>query len=441
LYIGGQFNEYSYVTARFFLFIFLTFSIHQSFGDDKTLRTEDWIYEENIKTPIFYESTGDFNEMFNPPIVSLGQPFPLQLEFDDITKQTDRYYYRIIPCDRDWNVVNLNDSEFLREFINDYLITGYVMSFNTRVKYVHYIFQVPKVKLSGNYLVMVYRNGNPDDIVLTRRFLVYENRVGISANVRISVGVEERFTHQQVDFTISYGSYPYIFNPLQEVKVVVRQNNRWDNALTTLKPLYVKETEKMLDYNFFNLENNFPGGKEFRMFDCRKVRTNSINIEKTDFSPTDIDVYLMREKSRNGQSYTNYFDADGRFVVANNEVGGAYNDPDYVNVNFDLKLSEMPFGSVYLLGFFNDWKIDPKYKLQYDSESETYKAKILLKQGYYNYIYAVKGIKDIKSDELALEGSSYQTENIYEIIVYHKPIGSRSDLIVGYYSVKFNGNN
>ena len=407
---------------------------------DKTIKCEDWIYEENIKTPIFYEKTGEFDEMFNPPVVSLNQPFPLQLEFDDITTQTQSYYYRVIPCDRDWNPANLLDSEFLKEFINDYLITTYIMSFNTRTKYVHYKFQLPRVKLSGNYLVTVYKNGDPYDVVLSRRFIVYENKISISPNVRISMGVEERLTHQQVDFSISYGGYPYIFNPIQEVKVVLRQNNRWDNAITTLKPLYVKESDKILDYNFFELENNFAGGKEFRMFDCRKIRSNSINIDKIDITASDVDVYIMQERSREDRGYTFNFDANGRFVVANNEVGGAYGDPDYVNVHFDLKLKQMPFGNVYVLGYFNDWKADPKYMLQYNSDSESYKAKILLKMGYYNYIYAVKGAKDTKLDELALEGSSYQTENLYEIIVYHRPIGARSDMIIGYYSVKYNGN-
>jgi hypothetical protein len=402
---------------------------------------EDWIYEENIKTPIFYEKTGDFNEMFNPPIVSTTQQYALQLEFDDLTTETKNYYVKVIPCDKDWNQANLLDSEFLREFINDFLITGYIMSFNTRVKYVHYKFQVPKVKISGNYVVMVYRDGNVDDVVLTRRFLVFENKVAINANMRISMGVEERFTHQQVDFTIAYGGYPYIFNPVQEVKVVVRQNNRWDNAINDLKPLYVKENDRVLDYNFFNLENNFPGGKEFRMFDCRKTRSNSINIEKVDFTPESIDMYIMQEKSRNGLPYLFSFDANGRFVVANNEVGGAYGDPDYVNVHLDLKLTEMPFGKVYALGFFNDFKPSPAYELKYSSESESYKSNFMLKMGYYNYIYGVKNIKDNKVDFFALEGSSYLTENIYEIIVYHRPIGARNDMIIGYFIGKMNGNN
>lgn len=423
---------------HFILFFLIYFC---SFAYDKTIKYEDWTYEPSIKTTIFFENTGEFNEMFNPAVIHINQIFPLQLEFDDITTQTQSYYTKILPCDKDWNPVNLLDSEFLKEFINDFLITNYVMSFNTRIKFVHYKFQIPKVKISGNYLVMVYRNGDPNDIVLTRRFMVYENKISINPNVHISMGVEERLTHQQVDFTLNYNSYPYIFNPTQELKVVIRQNNRWDNAIVNLKPLYIKEAERILDYNYFNLENNFLGGKEFRMFDCRKVRSNSINIEKIDILPTEINVYLMQEKSRNFQQYTFNFDANGRFVVANNEVGGAYGDPDYVYVLFDLKLKEMPFGNVYILGHFNDWKIDNKYKLTYQSESDSYKAKVQLKMGYYNYMYAVVDSKNTKIDEVAIEGSSFQTENLYEIIVYHRPIGARNDIIIGYFSAKYNGNN
>lgn len=403
-----------------------------------TLIYEDEIYDSNIKTTLLYLKTGENNQMLNPAVSALNQIYPLYCEFDEISDKVGSFYYKIINCNMDWTPNNLIDSEFLRDFMNDQLITTYNLSFNTREKYVHYNFTLPKVKLSGNYLLVVYRNGNADEIVFSKRYIIYEDRISLNVEPKLSTGISERYTHQQIDFLLTYNDYPFIFNPKQEVKAIIRQNYRWDNLLD-LKPLYIKENERILDYRFFDLENNFPGGKEFRFFDTRKVYTNSMNIDHVDFSPTEVNVYLMREKERNTLNYLFNIDANGRFVIANNELGAVFQDPDYVNVNFDLKAS-LQFGDVYVLGAINNYKPNDKFKMSYDGTTESYKLKTKLKMGYYNYIYGVLNRKTGKFDEISIEGSSNLTENDYEVIIYHRPIGTRSDLVIGYYLLKYNGN-
>ncbi|MDX2195351.1 MAG: DUF5103 domain-containing protein [Cytophagales bacterium] len=414
-------------------FAFLYLQIHA-----KTIIYDDHIYEPEVQTIIFYLDKGEITNILNPPIAHLQQSYPLVLEFDHHSQSVSNFYYKVVHCNADWTPSVLMDSEYLKEFINDYLITQYQISFNTRAKYVHYKLTVPAVKISGNYLLMVYQNNNTEDVILTRRFVIFENRISINPDFRISQGIDERMTHQQIDFTISYKSYNEIFNLSTELQVVIRQNYRWDNAIYNLPPLYVKDNDKILDYHYFNLENNFPGGNEFRMFDTRRIRNNAINIEKIDFLPTGINVYIMQEKSRNYKAYSQMFDMNGRFVPYNNEAGGNFTDPDYTNVIFNLKTSEMPYGNIYVIGLFNNWRIDEKYMLKYDNETDSYKCSLFLKQGVYDYIYAVKSPKTPKSDEIALEGSHFQTENIYDIIVYHRPIGARSDFVIGYIMQKFN---
>lgn len=410
-----------------------------SFG--KTLRLEDFTYEETIKSIQLYQKTGEFDEQTTFPVVSVAQSNILQLDFDELKPASEYYYFKIIHCNADWTNSQLIESEYLDNFLNDNLITNYTLSFNTKVKYVHYSLKIPKVKISGNYVIAIYRGSDPTDLLLTRRYIAYNNAISIIPALKTSQSVEERFTHQQIDFGINYNGYPNLFIPQEEIKVVIRQNGRWDNAIFNLKPLYVRDGEKYMDYNFFDLENNFAGGNEFRQFDCRKIRTNGINIEYIDFKGPETNVYLMQEKSRNGRTYAFYFDVDGRFIIGNNEVGGNFTDPDYVNVHFDFKTEEMPSGSIYVVGGFNNFKIDSKYKLTYDANSESYVLKTLLKQGYYNYKYAVVGYSNYKRSDTELEGSFFQTENFYEIIVYHKPIGERSDFVIGYYLVKYNAQN
>jgi hypothetical protein len=91
----------------------------------------------------------------------------------------------------------------------------------------------------------------------------------------------------------------------------------------------------------------------------------------------------------------------------------------------------LPDGNVYIFGLLSDWRIDPAFKCVYNNEEKAYKAMVLLKQGFYNYAYVVhRGGNEI--DEKYFEGGYSQAQNVYDIIVYFRPIGARYDHVVGY---------
>jgi hypothetical protein len=73
--------------------------------------------------------------------------------------------------------------------------------------------------------------------------------------------------------------------------------------------------------------------------------------------------------------------------------------------------------------------------MHYVPESHSYEAFIQLKQGIYNYNYVTRDSEG-NVNETALEGTHSQTENVYEILVYHRPIGTRADALVGYSFIK-----
>ena len=401
------------------------------------VRFEDKIIDPSIHTVQLFPNLGRLNDQLLPAIISIDQERSLQLSFDQFSEQVQTYSVKIIHCNKDWTSSDLLEMEYLKDFMNEHVITQYHLSLNTRTHYVHYVTTIPAVKLPGNYVIKVFRNHNLKDVVLTKKFMVYAHKVMVKGNVNFSTGVLERFTHQQLDFTIDYSSYPFIFVPHEELSVVLRQNFRWDNAITNLKPLFIEPGQKKLSYNYFNLENNFSGGNEFRVFDLRRIRTSGINVGNIVIKPTSIDVFMAEEKSRHDVPYLFQFDEDGRFMVFNNEIGGNFTDPEYVHVHFDLKINEMPKSEIYLLGGFNDFVEDKKYLLKYNKDSKSYKLNLWLKQGYYNYIYGVKTGK-YKMDHTLLEGSHFQTQNRYDIIVYHRPPGGRADLIIGYFVINHN---
>jgi hypothetical protein len=78
--------------------------------------------------------------------------------------------------------------------------------------------------------------------------------------------------------------------------------------------------------------------------------------------------------------------------------------------------------------------------LTYDFNAQAYKGQLYLKQGYYNYWIVFVGDKSGVADETFVEGNHWDTENDYTILVYHHPISSRYDQLIGYKkinSIKF----
>lgn len=400
---------------------------------DEKLRTSDYIYEDNIRTVLLYPQANDLpnpvQANLQPAVLPIEQGSPLVLEFDELGEETHNYHAKLFHCNADWTISLLTDIQFLSEY-NDFLITNYQLSVNTKIPYTHYRMEVPKVKLPGNYVVMVHREGNVKDLVLTRRFMVYDNTVDLTAQVTLAAGVQERRTNHQIEFAINYRNYQ-ITNPRDEVKVVLRQNYRWDNAITTLKPQNVRINESRLEYNQFDLENNFKAGNEFRFFDMRSIRFLGMNMAKINQAPGQNQVILSTDKPRSGEAYSQVDDFNGGFVIDNYETHQGATEADYVQTFFTLKSPQVK-GEVYVNGKFNDWLLNEKNRMIYSPEAQEYKARILLKQGIYNYNYAVAQPGSDKRDETLLEGSFFNTENTYEIIAYFRPLGSRADLIIGY---------
>ena len=69
------------------------------------------------------------------------------------------------------------------------------------------------------------------------------------------------------------------------------------------------------------------------------------------------------------------------------------------------------------------------YQLHYDAEKDIYRGKVYLKQGFYNYKFAVK--RSGKEDYNSIGGNHYQTENNYTIIAYYRPVGELYDKVIG----------
>lgn len=395
-------------------------------SNPKVLRLSDYAYEPQIRT-IQLAAEGNPTE---PAVIQLGQN-NLQLLFDDLRSDRDNYYARILHCQYDWTRSDLQDLDYLTVY-NEFPINNSEFSVDTHIPYVHYWLTLPVVKLPGNYVVVVYRDGNKDDVVLSKRFIVYDNQVVFTNSGNMVGAGSIANINQQLNFTVNYGNIT-ILNPLTDVHVVIRQNARWDNMAMDLRPSFVREIEKELEYRFFDESKMFRGGNEFRFFDLRSMNNPGRNVGYVARDKKPYEVYIMKDKPRTSEAYSQYNDLDGTFIIENYD----YRDlafSNYAHVTFSLATPPID-GDVYVTGGLSYWNLGNENKMQYDTAQGLYQTRILLKQGWYDYQYLVKSGK---LPPYYFEGSHFETENYYEIFVYNKPFQPRADLLIGYLRLERN---
>jgi len=401
------------------------------FNEEITQKIEEIVIYTNctfnpkIKTILCHKT----EEELSLPIINLDSDETLLVSFDDLDADIKNYYFTIIHCNADWKESELMQNEYINGFTNK-PITDYEFSFNTMQGFTHYSFTFPtedvKPLLSGNYIFKVYEEEGSN--IFYKKFMVLDTKLNIEANVRRATLAEDRNTKHEIDFSIKHQNL-VVADPFSDVKVHIKQNNREDNAITDLTPLFVKNDELIYDYED---DNTFWGNNEFRHFDIKSLRYQSERIKSIDFDSTYNHVYLFNDKKRPFDRYSIDPDINGKFLIKSQEGWKSSIEADYAFVHFTLPVDNISYGEIFLLGGFSDWQLNDDFKMQYNADKKQYEASIYLKQGYYNYHYALKDSTTNRVDVSFIEGTHYQTRNDYYIYVYFRAVGDRHDSFVGF---------
>ena len=359
------------------------------------------------------------------PIIKLGEK--LILSFDDINADEKIYSYKIEHCDYYWQKSNLASTEYMTGFATD-RIRDYENSFNTLQYYTHYQLQIPnknnRIKKSGNYIISIIDDyGN---IVFTRRFIIYQQRVEVGVTAHRSREVTSINEKHSIQFIINHQNL-LLNNPNQEIKVDIYQNNDWNSVIKNLQPKYVRGAQLL--YNYVD-DISYWAGNEYLYFDTKEIRNATNNIFKTRLDNI-FNTFLYTNEARGEKPYSFYPDVNGNFVLRTIDTDDVSLEGDYSFIHFSLENNENLNGeNIYIYGNYNDWQITPENKMIYNNKTNLYEATLLLKQGFYNYTYVT--VNDLlQVNTHAIEGSFYQTENKYTVIVYYRKFGELYDQVIG----------
>lgn len=403
----------------------LPYGSSSSSSGPKSLQLVDRVYESNIQTVRLLRAENDPMSQLLPAVTQLGK-WNLILEFDDLHTERDNYYLRIIHCNQNWTKSGLIDLDYLPDY-NEFPINEFEFSLDTWKPYVHYWVQIPPVRLPGNYVAVVYRGSDKEDIIISKRFMVFEPRVTFVRDDKLVSSGTAAIRNQQINFTINYKNVELI-NPLETVNVTVRQNQRWDNLAQEVKPSFLRENIQELEYRFFDDASMFRGGNEFRFFDLRSLNYPGRNVAYMDKNTMPWTAYIEKDKNRSGELYSQYPDYNGSYMLDNYDYR-RINASNYVNVAFTLQSPQPVSGDVFVMGAFTHWGMNEENRMRYDSARREYTSTLLLKQGWYDYQYVVRSKTQ---PPLFFEGSHFQTENFYEVFVYYRSFKPMADLLIGY---------
>lgn len=397
---------------------------------------ENQQYEQKIFNKDFKSLTFKSNSLIlGEPCYYLNSLNAVTIDFDLLKNHSESLQYQLIHCDKDWKTSNISSMDAIDGFDTDY-IENQKISYGPIQQYIHYNFKLPNnhtnFLISGNYIIKIFSEGESNKPIANIKFFVSEQSSNVNFNIDESSDVEQSKYLQSYEIECTYNSSNTI-DPFSNIYINIEQNHQTFNQQWISGPNFIKENKLVF---LPDEEQTFNGGNEFRFFDISSFRNGSQFVEKTYFEDTSYKIILKIDQKRSYRQYLEYKDMNGRFFIRTYDNDEADFQSEYGWVEFKLNMRKELIDSIFIYGQLSNWKLDDSFLMKYDSTSKTYSNQLLLKQGYYNYIYVTKNSEFISTRKI--EGAHFQTNNEYVIKVYYRDPLEMYDRIMCYKNIKNN---
>lgn len=380
------------------------------------------ITADYIKSAAFFDS-----KISVIPFFEFGSTFTFG--FDDLYGNESNYYYRVKAYNYDWTPSNLKEIDYIKGLDNQ-RIKQYVNSVNTLQGYTHYELSLPnsvyRITKSGNYTLEIYDEDNT--VVARRKFVLYENAVNVGVDIKRTRDLDVFDTKQNVEFVVKLEDGAFQ-NPVNNVKVALFQNGRWDTYIRDVKPQYTIGTDLIYKYD---KETQFWAGNQFLNFDNSDIRQVNNMIFSTNSANGMYSTVLYPSESRKNKGYTFFPDVNGAFMPRVITGRDATSEGEYSWIYFSYRPEvEAPDDTVYFVtGMFNNAELNDQSKMVWNEDTKNYEKAILVKQGFTNFCYTPV-VKGKVAPEENPDGNFAATTNKYQVIVYYRGSNDLYDRAVG----------
>lgn len=367
---------------------------------------------------------------YAPPVIALESDDRVVISFDELTEEHSYLRYSLVHCNANWQPSGLVDSEFVDGF-NLGEVENYEYSQLTTTHYVHYSIALPndevRFTISGNYLLRVFPENDPEETILQARFMVSEANVGVVANVTSRTDVDYNNAHQQLSLEVD-ASKLNVQDMYNDLKIIVSQNSRNDNEVVVDKPLRVSMNKAYYEHLTPLI---FKAGNEYRRMETVSVNYPGMGVERIQYVGPYYNMWLRNDRLRSLDQYLYDQTQYGRFTIREYNSSQSDIEADYVMTHFSLELPEQSQYGIFLDGEFTNHRFDPESRMVFNRATGRYEKTLLLKQGAYNYQYLAVPVGSMVGLTAPLEGDFYETVNEYLVKVYYHRPGERYDRLVG----------
>ena len=409
---------------------FISFAFAQDLLEIKGLRT--YSIKDEILPPIII-----YNDLDENGIEDTSNDFII-IEFDVRSSLKPNLQIVFKLCDKYWKPV---DNLFLTNFGKDRFYNLQYRVAPNGVKSYNYSFQqtFPDSRgqitfpFSGKYKYLITEFNNENKVYGEGYFIVVYQKFPVKASYSKEViddslsDIMEFNRRDRITVNVEIPSSFDVFRQ-NEIEIVQNQKFFFSNILNFNKKSKY-EFGRYLQQNVkqYIKRDLFPGN-EYRQLDLTDFRKYPNEGLLTSFTGIDI----TRKFTYDGNDFNG-----GQKIYSNDDVY-----KEYLDYRFDLTLPFPADGDVYVVGSFNNWKIDEKYKME--RSGNYYSLVVNLKRGIYDYQYVVvkethSSPKNLQIDWIEIEGNSWNTKNVYYIFVYYNnPDYGGWDEIVAFTEIKTN---
>lgn len=396
------------------------------YAQGRPVDTMTGVFDESIRS-LQVRFDGDD---FAPPVVVLNSPQKISISFDCLSEDRDYFRYSLQHCTTGWQPSGLVDSEFLDGF-NEGLVEDFDYSRGTLVHYVHYNLTIPNEQvaptISGNYLLKVYREDDPDNTVLQCRFMVSEETAPVALEAVTRTDIDYNDKHQQLNAIVDV-ERAGVADPFNDLLIVAGQNGRLDSEVSLRQPLRMQGSRLIYEHR---PELIFDAGNEYRRMEFVSDTYPGMGVAEIEYFDPYYHYRLYTDATRSDESYTYDQTQHGRYFVRQYTADDSDVEADYGVVHFTLDYPETPGLMIFLDGDFVQRRFDDNSRMVYNPATGLYERSMLLKQGAYNYQYLAVPPGAKRGYTSGIEGDKYQTVNEYFVRVYHRRPGERYDRLIG----------